>query len=469
MHLAASDDFSTEHSMEDAESGPVTSSAAADAVEVRKAAPQPSGASDPHPVASVQPAALDRESHNTLVLVLHQVLFRVAWVFKTESVLMPAFLDSITTNGWLRGMLPPLNRLAQSITPLFLSGRLRDTPVKSHWLPRTTFLMGLPFLILGALLTWLPSKLPGLLPVVFLTLYTVFFALSGLNQAVLSTVHGKLIAPHRRGRLMAIVGYTGSPVAIVAAWFIMQPWVEQSPPVFGSVFLFTGFAFLAAGCVALLLAETADNHPPAHSRRSVSEALYWLRRDQHLRRMCLLSSLVAFSMVIFPHYQRIGREMPGYAGRMLLIWVICQNLGAALFSWLAGRIADRRGTRAALRLLTLAGVIAPIIPLLLRTTDTASLYWITFIWLGIVPVTARMQLNYVLELTDQPRHPIYVSTTVLCTAPPILLAPLVGEIVARFGCTLPFSSVACISILAFALTLLMIEPRQLSSIEADRA
>ncbi|HIE97333.1 MAG TPA: hypothetical protein EYQ63_10035, partial [Fuerstia sp.] len=56
-------------------------------------------------------AANDRaEGRNVLTLVLHQILFRTAWIFKTESVILPAFLDSITDVGWVRGMLPPLNR-----------------------------------------------------------------------------------------------------------------------------------------------------------------------------------------------------------------------------------------------------------------------------------------------------------------------------------------------------------------------
>jgi hypothetical protein len=49
-----------------------------------------------------------------LALLVHQSLFRVAWIFKTESVIMPAFLDSISESGLIRGALPLLNRTGQS-------------------------------------------------------------------------------------------------------------------------------------------------------------------------------------------------------------------------------------------------------------------------------------------------------------------------------------------------------------------
>ncbi|MFY9252333.1 MAG: hypothetical protein WAO83_02680, partial [Fuerstiella sp.] len=61
--------------------------------------------------------AMAVEKRNILSLVLHQILFRTAWIFKTESVIIPAFLDSITEAGWVRGMLPPLNRFGQSVAP----------------------------------------------------------------------------------------------------------------------------------------------------------------------------------------------------------------------------------------------------------------------------------------------------------------------------------------------------------------
>ena len=39
---------------------------------------------------------------NMLVLAAYLIVQRVAWVFKTESVIMPAFLDTIAGAGWLR-------------------------------------------------------------------------------------------------------------------------------------------------------------------------------------------------------------------------------------------------------------------------------------------------------------------------------------------------------------------------------
>jgi predicted MFS family arabinose efflux permease len=395
-----------------------------------------------------------------LVLVIHQVLFRTAWIFKTESVIMPAFLDSITDAGWVRGMLPPLNRFSQSIAPLMHADRLSAAPVKSRWLQRTTLLMGVPFLSLGLMLLYFGGETPDWFPFAFLSAYAIFFSVHGVNQSTFSTIQGKLILPHRRGRLMAIAGYFGSPMAVTMALLLMKPWTQHNPPLFSRIFLFTGSVFVLASLVARFIVEQPDPSGKAVARRRhVRDSLARLKNDSTLRKLCIIAALFVTSQLLFPHYQRIGREQPGYSGSMLMIWVVAQNLGAAGFSWISGLLADRFGTRSALRFTIFGAIFAPLLPLVLRNYADAEWYWVTFVWLGLVPVTYRVQLNYVLEITERSQHPIYVSTVVLCMAPPIVLSPLVGELVARFGYIGPFCSISAVVFIAWLMTLTMTEPR----------
>ena len=64
------------------------------------------------------PPAADREGRNTFWLECHQVVIRVGWIFKTETIIMPAVLDAVVDSGFLRGLLPVLNRGGQSVPPL---------------------------------------------------------------------------------------------------------------------------------------------------------------------------------------------------------------------------------------------------------------------------------------------------------------------------------------------------------------
>lgn len=409
------------------------------------------------------------EQQNILTLILHQICFRTAWIFKTESVMMPAFLDSISGAGWIRGLLPPLNRFGQSLAPLLLSDRLSQAPLKSRWLSRATMLMSLPFLAVGGFLLFTDQAGTPLV-IFFLTSYLLFFCLNGINQAAFNTIQGKLIQPQRRGRLMAVAGYIGSPTAVLMAWLLLRRWTESDPPKFSYIFLFTGCVFLVAGFAAWRLKERPDpeqQKEALHLRRRLAEARLHLRHDPHLRRLCLLAAVFVCSQLLFPHYQRLGRSAKGFEGQMLMIWVIAQNLSAAAFSWFSGWLADRHGTRSSLRWLAFLAMFAPAAALLIHDQLSAAWYWLSYVLLGAVPVCFRMFLNYSLELTDRRYHPIYVSTVVLCMAPPIIFSPLIGEWVERAGYVAPFSAITVLVLVAWVMTLRIVEPRTLGRSHAE--
>ncbi len=52
------------------------------------------------------PPAADREARNTFWLECYQVVVRIGWIFKTETIIMPAVLDAVVDSGFLRGLLP---------------------------------------------------------------------------------------------------------------------------------------------------------------------------------------------------------------------------------------------------------------------------------------------------------------------------------------------------------------------------
>ena len=47
------------------------------------------------------------EKRNLVVFAANQIFMRLGWIFKTESVVMPGFIDVYTLSGFIRGLLPP--------------------------------------------------------------------------------------------------------------------------------------------------------------------------------------------------------------------------------------------------------------------------------------------------------------------------------------------------------------------------
>ncbi|MFM7137875.1 MAG: hypothetical protein ACKO1M_12540, partial [Planctomycetota bacterium] len=87
------------------------------------------------------PESAAREARNTLGIEAYQVLVRIGWIFKTETIIMPAVLDALVDSGTLRGLLPVLNRGGQSLPPLAAAGPIGRLPRKRPALVATTLAM----------------------------------------------------------------------------------------------------------------------------------------------------------------------------------------------------------------------------------------------------------------------------------------------------------------------------------------
>lgn len=415
------------------------------------------------------------EPRNLLNLAAFNVVLRFSWIFKTESVLIPRFLDFISGSGFVRGWLPIISRSAQSIVPLILADRLRRQPLKKHSLLISSTLMGVCFLTLALVWLLLDEPVEGAAPAwmapTFLAIYAAFFVVSGMNQLGLGTIQGKLIRPNRRGRLLAVSGITGSVVSITLAWFVLQRWLE--PPMrlptggFVLIFGFAGLGFVLAGLLSLPLREPRDaesDRPSRSIRQAFTDAWDIFRHDVSFRRAAVVAMLFVSVQLLFPHFQAFGRRNlePGTEGHHLMLWIVAQNAAVGLFSWMSGAIADRTGYRLAIRIQVFACTITPLLALLF-TSDafehSDQWFWVAYVFLGLVPVTMKSFINYALELTDTSNHPRYVSTMTLCFAVPFVLSPLVGWLIDLVGFEPIFIAISVAIGLGGVLTFRMAEPR----------
>ncbi|MBC7338103.1 MAG: hypothetical protein H5U01_17770, partial [Clostridia bacterium] len=139
------------------------------------------------------------------MLIFHQIIFRVGWTFKTESVVLPGFLDFLAGPGAgiYRGFLPILNRAGQGVFPLFLARLMDHVPTKRFTLVIFCGLLALPLGLMAVLALGYGEIGRRSAAVTFLAVYFLFSGIYGLYQVAFNTVQGKLIRPDYRGRLMS--------------------------------------------------------------------------------------------------------------------------------------------------------------------------------------------------------------------------------------------------------------------------
>lgn len=400
--------------------------------------------------------------HNFLALAGYQILLRIGWIFKTESIIMPAFLDVIAGAGWIRGCLPALNRFGQSVPPVLFSERLRGMPRKKWALVAFQLMMASTFLSLAAMWFFAGGMPQPWMPAVFLLLYGLFFCSTGLAQLSGGTLQGKLVRPNRRGRLLLASTTIGSVLAVSAAWWLLGGWLAE-PGGFAKIFAFTGGFFVLAACASCTLREFDDGHDPDRkpSRGRFRDAWEILREDANFRRLAIVAMLFGVVLMLFPHYQALARIRLGDGLSDLMIWVVAQNAGVGVFSIFVGPLADRRGNRLILHLVLLINATTPLAALFLSNHGDFGdrWYWLVFAMLGMTPVTFKTFMNYTLEISKTTDHPKYLSTLAVCLALPPMLSPAAGWLVDAAGFETVFIAGSLLILAGALLSFTLEEPR----------
>ena len=435
---------------------------------------------DDAPETSALPLACEEthenEANNFVWLALHQVFMRIGWIFKTESIVIPYFMDAIGGGPVLRGSLMVFNRLGFSIPPALYASTLKRMPRKCRSVLVTTAGMAIPFAVLSGLWASGLWRGPGgepaaWMPYFFLAAYGVFFTVTGLNQLAVHSVNGKLIRPERRGRLFAAGVFVGAPIAIACAWLLMPRWLELPDGGFTWLFAAPAVLFLLASLTQLGVREKPDDFDEVSespARRLWDATVLGLRSDD-CRRIAITSLLFSTTFTLFPHYQALARQTAeasnasGFDLRSLMIWTVTQHTSVALLSLLTGPLADRLGNRAAVRFCMFGTALAPLAAVALALAPpevTTRWFWLVFIPLGFTPVTIKMIINYTLEVAPREDHPRYVSAIGMCLAWPVILgSPLVGAMVGWFGCVPVFAAGVVVLLAAGWQTLGLVEPR----------
>ncbi len=390
----------------------------------------------------------------------NQILMRMGWVFKTESVIVPAFLDTLSKSDVLRGLLPVSFRLVQSLAQFFLAQRVSQTPFKQPLFTTSVFAMMLPWLFIAILAGG--GRLPSSVAVVlFLAPYTFQCFAFGCNRLVAGTLQGKLIPPEKRGMLLARGNAIGSILAIAVACRFMYDWLSSDTPRYAAVFGAAALCYGLAAIVSLYFVESPSL--PQQSQpflQSLREGLLILRSDRHLRKFAVVAVLSFSSWVLFPHYTIFGKRVLGVESTHFVAWIIVLNCATALGSWLSGRIADRRGNRLVLRILLLFSACTPLAAIAIsRISFGAKLYWLIYIPLGLAPVLPRIIENYTLEISIEKKHPQYLGVVSLLEACSLLVSPLVGLLISKVSFEPVFLGGGILIVTSSLLTFRLVEPR----------
>jgi len=404
-------------------------------------------------------------SHNFFAFVLNMVSMRIGWIFKTESIIMPGFLDTLTGSGAVRGFLPLISRIGQSLPQFVIAHRVTNLPRKKWAFFNASILLCVPWGLLSFVLWLSPAIHPYFMVGVFLAMYTFHWVIYGGYNVLLGTLQGKLIVPQRRGRLMAVSTSLGCLLAILAAYFFMPKWLMPDQENYALVFGATCLFFAIAAFAALLFRESEDSldNKLNKFRQFAASSAALVGNHANFRRFIIVVCLYSVTRLLFPHYTVFGMRTMGIKSSGFVQWLIAQNFIHAVGSVVMGLLADKYGNLIVLRTLVFIGGCIPLIAIGISKLPGDlghQLYWIVFAFIGFMPVSMRITTNYTLEIAPTKRHPQYLGTLNVIQMLPLLTSPLIGWMIDRLSFQTVFISCSIVIFISGLLTFRLEEPRK---------
>ena len=400
------------------------------------------------------------EKRNLIVFALNQIVMRLGWMFKAESVVIPAFIDTYTASGTIRGLLPLILRIGQSLPQFLIAQRIARMPKQQGFFVLSGFGFAVPWCVLVLILS-LTGWSANIIVAVFLVLCTLHWLMVGCNHLANGTLQGKLISPDKRGRLLAYSNIIGCTLAIGIAIYLLPRWLSENNPRYDVLFGATAISFGIAAAISFWFKELPSRpQRTAPFFKFLGEALLLLRYDRNFRRFAIVILLFYSIWPLFPHYTVFGQRTLGLAPSGFVALIVAQNASNALGAGVMGNIADRSGNRFVLRLLILISACIPLLAVgISRMPSGADFYWIIFALIGLTPVSARIVTNYTLEIAPQEKHPQYLGVMSLFQAIPLFVSPLVGALIEEFAFEPIFVTCSVLVSLGFLLTFRLTEPR----------
>lgn len=404
---------------------------------------------------------------NFFSFVLNMISLRVGWIFKTESIIMPGFLDTLTSSGAIRGFLPLISRIGQSLPQFVIAHRATNWPRKKWAFFHVSLLLCVPWGVLALAVRIMSEKNTYFMVGVFLTMYAFHWVIYGITTLLSGTLQGKLIAAQRRGRLLAISSFCGCALAIGAVYVSLPRWLKNGDERYELVFGATCLFFAISAFTILALREYADapNNEMTRFREFAVASASLIGRNIAFRRFIVVICLYYVTMLLFPHYTVFGKRTMNIQSGDFMPLLIAQNFVNATGSVSMGLLADRYGNRIVLRLLICIAGCVPLIAIGISKLplDVANQwYWIVFALIGFTPVSGRIITNYTLEIAPKEQHPQYLGTLTVIQMLPISASPLIGWLIDQYSFQLVFVICSMVIFVGAALTARLEEPRKIN-------
>jgi MFS family permease len=433
-------------------------------------AKQNSDKADPSPAATLTPGEIDdfvraNLRWNYFTISCDWVLFVFALSLVSSSTVMPAFAQRLGASNLVIGAIPAAFTLGFFLPGIFSASYVEQLPRKLPFLLRFTLLERVPLLVVAIVALGFAKSDPLLVLVVLLLSVGSMATASGTLWPGWAELIAKIIPVHLRGRMFAYSSGLGALLGLLAT-AVVGYFLESFPFPLNYSLCF-GAAFVAAIASYGVVATTRE-YPLASTKPAVPLGLYLrevpgvLRRDPDFAWFLVVRGCVNAGGLANGFFTASALRELHAAEWQVAAFTSFLLLGQTIGNAVLGYVGDRRGQK----LVLVAGVVTQVVANLvaLAAFDVPAFY-VVFFLVGASNAAATVVGGVLpLEYADAADRSTYVALASAAVTPPVMLAPLVGGVIAdQLGYRPVFALASVLSVLSVAAILRLRDPRQKSA------
>ena len=389
-------------------------------------------------------------SRNSWLLVINGGMVMMSYTFISSDLVMPAFVQTLTTSSILVGMAGALMRMGWAWPQVFISRIIEPKPRKMPLLIWAGMARSVMWILVGVMTIFFG----GLKPAIFLSLFMVFYALGTSLMGVMSVpwmdLMGKAIPASDRAKVFALRRFSGGVMSMVAGVLISYILSAQSglsfPNNYAVLFMLSGMGTTLAVLTFGMIREPIEKRTRAQLslKNYLLSGLSLMKDDVNFRRLCMVQFLWGFSMMGGPFYVPYAISGLGIGAVYIGFYVIAMQFSAVFSNVAWAWVGRYKGNQALFLYGTCLLALSILVPIcIVYVPDHTIWFWGTEVNLRVVVYAFTFifsgaaqsgmysgRMTYVLDIAPADRRPTYTSFMNMFMFPQGLLPLLAGVLVA---------------------------------------
>lgn len=369
---------------------------------------------------------------NFILAVLNGIITNSANGFVNATVIIPVFINSLTSAKWIIGMLSGLEGAGWFLPQFFIANLVEHLPRKK-WLYTLMMYLRVAFFLLAGIIVFLSTKASTTITISCFTVsMALFYLASGVSGLPFLSIISSTIPPERRGSLWAYRIFFGSILVTLASLLvkpILQNW--SFPTNYSILFLLSGITmFIGFFLFTLSWEPKLKNPPPKKPLPSyLKETIDTIKTNKDFRSIMYFRASLALWGISVPFYVIFATNYLDFAKSNVGLLFAVMQVGTTATVPLWGWISDHKGNRLVLIGCSISGLLVPVLSLVggvFQSVSTFAIYT-AFILMGIIMGGSWMAYtNYVMEIAPPKRTPMFLGFMNTFTGFLMLLSPLGG-------------------------------------------